>query len=123
MSLLCIKFPLPVTTDVQNPRVRYVGTNFNLTCDFAEGSTAEGCFFNFTGVKTEPQTFFVNRIGNSSVATNCTEAETAADDKNYNWSAFDDIGGVSITVKLIPVDSWDEDNFTCQPGMQHMCIE
>ena len=115
--------PLQVTTDVQNPQVRYAGANFNLTCEFAEGSTAEGCFFNFTGIKTEAKTFFVNRSGNSSVATTCAMSDTAADDMNYMWTAFDDIGGVPITVELIPIDSWDEDNFTCRPGMQHVWIE
>ena len=50
-------------------------------------------------------------------------ADAAADDKNYMWSAFDNIGGVALTVELIPVDSWDEDNFTCPRGMQHVCIE
>lgn len=114
--------PLQVTTDVQNPQVRYVGTNVNLTCEFAEGSTAEGCFFNFTGYNSEPQTFFVKKSGNSS-ASACAMANAAADDKNYMWSAFDNIGGVAITVELIPVDSWDEDNFTCPRGMQHVCIE
>ena len=115
--------PLQVTTDVQNPQVRYVGTNVNLTCEFAEGSTAEGCFFNFTGVNTKSKTFFVNRSGNSSVATTCAMANPTADDMNYMWSAFDDTEGVAITVEVIPIDSWDEDNFTCRPGMQHMCIE
>ena len=100
--------------------MRYVGVGVNLSCDFAEGSTAEGCFFNFTGITTV-QTFFVNRSGNSSVATTCAVTYAAADDKNFVWSAFDDIGGVSITVELIPVDSQDEDNFIilCRPGMQH----
>ena len=120
--LLFIFLPLQVTTDVQNPKVRFIGANVNLTCDFAEGSTADGCFFNFTGYNTdlEPQSFFINRSGNSSVATTCDVADAPADDKNYEWSAFDDIGGVPITVELIPVGIWEEDNFTCQQGMQHM---
>ena len=116
--IVYLVLPLKVTTDVQNPQVRYVGDNFNLTCEFAEGSTAEGCFFNFTGIIYGAQTFFVNRSGNSSVATTCAMADaTVADDKNYMWSAFDDIGGVPITVELIPFDSRDENNFTCQSGM------
>ena len=106
--------PLPVTTDVQNPRVKYVGESLNLTCDFAEGSTAEGCFFNFTGVNTESQTFFVKRSGNSSVAWSCAMADADADDLNYMWSAFDDIEGVPITVELN--DSQDQDNFKCLQG-------
>ena len=122
-SIVYLVLSLQVTTDVQSPQVRYVGANFNLTCEFADGSTAEACFFNFTGIKTEAQTFFVNRSENSSVATTCAMSDAAADDKNYMWSAFDDIGGVPITVELIPVDSRDEDNFTCQPGMQRMWVE
>ena len=62
----------------------------------------------------------MNRSENSSVATT---DDAAADDKNYMWSAFDDIGGIPITVELIPVNSRDEDNFTCQPGMQRMWAE
>ena len=105
--------PLPVTTDVQNPRVRYVGANLNLslTCDFAEGSTAEGCYFNFTGVTTQ-QSFFVNRSKNSSeaYASSCHMANAVADNTDFVWSAFDDIGGVSIPVNLTEVD---EDDFKC----------
>ena len=100
--------------------MKYVGAFLNLTCEFAGGSTAEVCIFNFTGINKEPQTILVNRTVNSSVATTCAMANAAADDKNYMWSAFDDIGGVSVTVELIAVDSQDEDNFTClpmQPGM------
>ena len=113
-----LALPLLVTTDVQSPQVRYVGANFNLTCEFAEGSTAELCFFNFTGINTEPHTFLVNRAVNSSVASSCAEADAVADDMNYMWSAFDDIGGVPLTVELIAVDS--QDNFEClpiQPGI------
>ena len=106
---------LSVTTDVQNPRVRYVGTNLNLslTCDFAEKSTAEGCLFNFTGINTEPQSFLVNRVGDSPMASACTMANAVANNMNYMWSAFDAIRGVPITVELIAVDN--QDNFECLP--------
>ena len=108
----CPLFILPVTTDVQNPSVRYVNNSVNLTCEFAEGSTAEGCLFNFTGVTTQ-QSFFVNRSGDSPVASTCAIARAFANNTDYTWSAFDDIGGVPVTVELIAVDSQDEDNFTC----------
>ena len=94
--------------------MKYVGTNHNLslTCEFAEGSTAESCLFNFTGVTTQrSQTFMVYKFGDSPIATTCAVANATAGDMNYMWSAFDDIGGVPITVKLIPVDS--QDNFEC----------
>ena len=109
-----IVLTLSVTTDVQNPRVKYVGAFLNLTCEFAEGSTAEVCFFNFTGINSGPTTFVVNRTGNSSMASSCAMANTTADDNNYMWSAFDDIGGVPVTVELI--DSQDQDNFECMQG-------
>ena len=112
--------PLSVNTGVQNLRVKYIGAFLNLTCEFAEGSTAEVCFFNFTGINTEPQTFLVNRAVISSVASSCAMADAVADDKNYIWSAFDDIGGVPVTVELIAVDSQDEHSFEClpmQPGI------
>ena len=105
-------FVLPVTTDVQNPSVRYVNNSVNLTCEFAEGSTAEGCLFNFTGVTTQ-QPFFVNRSGDSPVASRCAIARAFANNTDYTWNAFDDIGGTPVTVELIAVDSQDENNFTC----------
>ena len=97
---------------MQNPSVRYVNNSVNLTCEFAEGSTAEGCLFNLTGVTTQ-QSFFVNRSGDSPVASTCAIARAFANNTDYTWSAFDDIGGVPVTVELIAVDSQDEDNFTC----------
>ena len=70
----------------------------NLTCEFAEGSTAELCFFNFTGINTEPQTFLVNRTVNSSDALSCAMANAVVDEMDYMWNAFDEIGGISVTV-------------------------
>ena len=95
--------------------MRYVGFNLNLICDFAEGSTAEVCFFKFTGMNAQ-ESFLVNRSGNSSVASSCAEAEAVADNVDFVWSAFDNIGGVPIMVELIPVD---EDNFECGPGRHY----
>ena len=103
---------MSVTTDVQTAWVRYVGAKVNLICDFAEGSTAEGCFFNFTGMSTH-QSFLVNKSVNSSVASSCAVAFAVADNADFAWSASGTIGGVSIMVELIPVD---EDNFECGPG-------
>ena len=113
MSFIMYVLPLPVTTDVQNARVRYVGTNLHLTCDFAEGSTAEGCYFNFTGVTTQ-QSFFVSRSENSSEVSSCAMANAVANNTDFLWSAFDDIGGVSIPVNLTEAD---EDDFECGPGV------
>ena len=107
-----------VTTDVQNPRVRYVGFNVNLTCEFAEGSTAEVCFFNFTGM-TAQQTFLVNRAVNTSVASSCAMTDAVADNVDFGWSAFDNIAGIPITVELIPVD---EDHFECGPGRHYISL-
>ena len=55
----------------------------SLTCEFAEGSTAELCFFNFTGINTEPPTFLVNRTVNSSDALSCAMANAVVDKMNY----------------------------------------
>ena len=118
-----IVLPLSVTTDVQNPRVRYLNNTINLTCEFAEGSTAEGCLFNFTGVTTH-EIFVVNRSGDSTAASTCTISKAFANNTDYMWSAFDFNGGVPIKVELIAVDSQDDDNFTCLqmlPGM-HMHV-
>ena len=98
--------------------MRYFGFNLNLTCDFAEGSTAEVCFFNFTGM-TAKQTFLVNRAVNSSVASSCAMADAVADIADFEWSAFDNIAGVPITVELIPVD---EDHFECGPGRHYISL-
>lgn len=105
-------FVFPVTTDVQNPSVRYVNNSVNLTCEFAEGSTAEGCIFNFTGV-TSQQSFFVNRSEDSDVASRCEITRAFANNTDYIWSVFDNAGEVPVTVELIAVDSQDENNFTC----------
>ena len=95
---------MPVTTDVQNPRVGYLNNSVNLTCEFAEGSTAVGCIFSFTGVTTQ-QIFVVNRSGDSPVASTCAIARAFANNADYTWSAYDDIGGVPVTVELIAVDN------------------
>ena len=97
---------------MQNPSVRYVNNSVNLTCEFAEGSTAEGCIFNFTGV-TSQQSFFVNRSGDSDVASRCEITRAFANNTDYIWNAFDNVGEVPVTVELIAVDSQDENNFTC----------
>ena len=113
-NLYTVTLTLPVTTDVQNPSVRYVNNSVNLTCVFAEGSTAEGCLFNFTGpgINTQ-QSFFVNRSGDSSIATSCESTREFANNTDYMWSASDTTGGISIVVELILVD---EDNFECGSG-------
>ena len=94
--------------------MRYLNNSVNLTCEFAEGSTAVGCIFSFTGV-TEQEIFVVNRSGDSLMATSCAMASAFANNTDYTWSAFDDIGGVPITVQLIAVNSHDADNFECLP--------
>jgi len=113
---------LPVTTDVQNPRVRYINTNLNLSCNFAEGSTAEGCFFNFTGLSKE-QSFFVNRTGDSLVVSACAVAGAVADNVDFTWSAFDDGGDIPIAVTLVPVDSQNQVNFECIPVAPGRCTQ
>ena len=49
------------------------------------------------------------------MASSCAMADAVADDKNYMWSAFDDIGGVPVTVELIAVDS--QECLPMQPGI------
>ena len=121
-TLFPLFISLPVTTDVQNPRVRYINTNLNLSCNFAEGSTAEGCFFNFTGLSKE-QSFFVNRTGDSLVVSACAVAGAVADNVDFTWSAFDDGGDIPIAVTLVPVDSQDQDNFECIPMAPGRCMQ
>ena len=116
--LYTVTLPLPVTTDVQNPSVRYVNYSVNLTCEFAKGSAAEGCLFNFTGATTQ-QSFFVNRNGDSPVASTCAIARAFANNTDYTWSASDIIGGVPIMVELSLVD---EDNFECAPGNHYIFL-
>ena len=70
------------------------------------------CIFNFTGV-TSQQSFFVNRSGDSDVASRCEITRAFANNTDYIWSAFDNVGEVPVTVELIAVDSQDENNFTC----------
>ena len=102
--------------------MRYVNTNLNLSCNFAEGSTAEGCLFNFTGVSTE-QSFFVNRTGDSLVASSCAVAEAVDDNVDFMWSAFDDGGDIPIAVTLVPVDSQNQVNFECIPMAPGRCMQ
>ena len=44
------------------------------------------------------------------MASSCDMANAVADNTDFKWSAFDDIGGVSIMVELIEAD---EDDFEC----------
>ena len=46
-------------------------------------------------------------------------ARAFVNNADYTWSAFDDIGGVPIAVKLIAVDS--QDNFECLSVMGSVC--
>ena len=64
----------------------------------------------------------MNRNRDSPVASTCEIAKAFANNADYTWSAFDDIGGVPIAVELIAVDS--QDNFECLPflsGIGSVC--
>ena len=55
------------------------------------------------------------------MATSCDVANATADNVDFMWHAFDDIGGVPVTVELIAVGSQDKDNFKCQQSKQCVC--
>ena len=76
------------------------------------GRRQKGASLTSQGVTTE-QSFYVNRSADSPVASTCAIARAFANNTDYMWSAYDDMGGVPVTVELIAVDSQDEDNFTC----------